>query len=323
MLPPDVLARFGVRPDEVEKLREKGAAHTHWRLGKTGLLLRVPRLSQWGMGPEENLAYQVACFRRAEPSGATPRLAEVIEPSPSLPRGALAVEEIVGRVPRLPDDLPAIAAALAAIHALPVPPTRAPLVEHTPDPLGATAAALEAQRALLDEVAMPEATKRALAKELARMEPAPSPVTLVGTDTHPGNFIVRGDGHAVLVDLEKSLYGAPAIDLAHATLPTSTLWDMDVATELSPAATAAFYATWLDTVPKDLAASVRESLGPARRITFLRTMLWCVRWRRASSQDGEWSAARLDPGLLAHIAGRVALFLSPEFVERARTHIRS
>ena len=115
MLPPEVLARFGVRPDEVEKLREKGAAHTHWRLGKSGLLLRVPRLSQWGMGPEQNLAYQVACFRRAEPSGATPRLAEVIVPSPSLPRGALAVEEIVGRVPRLLDDLPAIAAALAAL----------------------------------------------------------------------------------------------------------------------------------------------------------------------------------------------------------------
>jgi thiamine kinase-like enzyme len=146
-------------------------------------------------------------------------------------------------------------------------------------------------------------------------------VTLVGTDTHPGNFIVRGAGRAILVDLEKSLYGAPAIDLAHATLPTSTMWDMDVAVELSPDATAEFYAAWLDAVPKGLATSVRESLAPARRITFLRTMLWCVRWRRASSQDGEWSAARLDPALLAHIAGRVALFLTPEFVERARAKI--
>jgi hypothetical protein len=323
MLPPEILARFGVRPDGVEKLREKGAAHTHWRLGTTGLLLRVPRLSQWGMGPEENLAYQVACFRRAEPSGATPRLFEVVEPSPALPRGALAVEEIVGRVPRLPDDLPAIAAALGAIHALPVPPARAPLVDHAPDPLGATATALEAQRALLDEAEMPGATRRALAEELAMMEPAPSAVTLVGTDTHPGNFIVRPDGRAILVDLEKSLYGAPAIDLAHTTLPTSTLWDMDVVAELTRDATAAFYAAWLDAVPKDLAAGVRESLGPARRITFLRTMFWCVRWRRASSQEGEWSAARLDPALLAHIAGRVALFLAPEFVERARALFRS
>jgi hypothetical protein len=324
-LPPHLLEKFGVLPAEAEPLPEKGAAHTHWRLGGTGLLLRVPRLSQWGLAPAENLAYQAACFRRAGPSGATPRLAEVLPPAPDLPRGALAVEEVKGRPPRLPGDLPALARALAAIHRLPVPPPpgRAPLLDHAPDQLGATASTLAAQRPVLDEVEMPQATRAALAEELARAKTAPSPVTLVGTDTHPGNFIVRGDGSAVLVDLEKSLYGAPAIDLAHATLPTSTLWDPDVATMLSADETSAFHAAWEEAVPPALADAVRPSVRPARRLTFLRTMLWCLRWRRAARQDGEWAASRLDANLASQIEGRVAMFLDPAFVDRVRVSFSS
>jgi hypothetical protein len=52
-------------------------------------------------------------------------------------------------------------------------------------------------------------------------------------------------------------------------------------------------------------------------------LLWCVRWRRVSAQAGDWSGAKLDPALLAHIAGRVELFLGPDFLMDARRHIRS
>ena len=49
----------------LEEMPEKGIAHRHYRISGSGRVLRVPRLSQWGMAPQENLAYQEACFRRA------------------------------------------------------------------------------------------------------------------------------------------------------------------------------------------------------------------------------------------------------------------
>jgi aminoglycoside phosphotransferase (APT) family kinase protein len=311
MLPADALAPFRVRPEEVQRLRDKGAAHAHFRLGASGLLLRVPRLSQWSLAPLENLEYQAACFRRAEPSGATPRLAAVLPPAPGLPSGALAIEEIVGSPPQLPDDMAAIAAALAAVHRVPVPPRgqRAPLRDHAPDPIAATAAMVVAQRPALASSSLSSETRALLAGELdwaADLAPGASPVTLVGTDTHPGNFIIRPDGRAVLVDLEKALYGSPAIDLAHASLPTSTLWDMDIATELSAAETAAFYEAYAAAggVPMD-----KGLVRPARRLTALRTLMWCVRW-----SGGALGTPELDPVLAAHLESRVKLLLDSRFV---------
>ena len=102
-----------------EPMPDKGLAHWHFRLPGTGWLARVPKQSQMDLPAEANLAYQSACFVRAAPSGHTPKLLGVLSPSAHLPRGALLVEEIVGRPARLPADLPAIMEALAAIHALP------------------------------------------------------------------------------------------------------------------------------------------------------------------------------------------------------------
>ena len=50
------------------------------------------------------------------------------------------------------------------------------------------------------------------------------PLTVALADTHPGNFIVDRAGIAWFVDLEKVHVGSAAIDLAHASLATSTLW---------------------------------------------------------------------------------------------------
>ena len=61
----------------------------------------------------------------------------------------------------------------------------------------------------------------------------PQPLTIALADTHPGNFIVDADGVAWFVDLEKVHIGSPAIDLAHAILPTSTLWHPDVGQTLT------------------------------------------------------------------------------------------
>ncbi len=171
---------------------------------------------------------------------------------------------------------------------------------------------------------MPQATRLALLEELAwarryagETASREEPITFVGTDTHPGNFIVRDDGRAVLVDLEKALYGSPAIDLAHCTLPTSTSWDLDVQTVLSPAETTAFYRAYL-ALRGPAAASLRPFLAPSRRLTWLRTMMWCARWRVAAATSPDWSQDRVDPVLLAHIRRRVAAFFAPEMVAAMR-----
>lgn len=311
----------GLRAEDVVPMREKGVAHAHFRLPAHGLVLRIPRLSQWALPPEENLAYQAACFRRAELSGATPRLAAVLPVSDQLPRGALLVEEIVGRPPRLPDELPSLAAALARIHALPVPPpaNRPPLADHgATGPIAGTLAAIERQVPALDQAGLPRETRDALLEELAwtrhlatESPGIDQPVSLVGTDTHPGNFIVRADGSAVLVDLEKALYGSPAIDLAHATLFTSTTWDMDVQAPLSREAISAFYRRYLELVDPGAAARLRPWLMPCRRLTWLRTMMWCARWRVAAATNPDWSESRVDKALIAHIRGRISVFFEP------------
>lgn len=81
-----------------ELLPDHGLAHAHYRLGETGALVRAPKQSQMDLAPADALAYEAACFQRAAPSGATPRLFGVISPEDHPPRGALIVEEITGRV---------------------------------------------------------------------------------------------------------------------------------------------------------------------------------------------------------------------------------
>jgi aminoglycoside phosphotransferase (APT) family kinase protein len=316
-----------LRAEDLVPMREKGVAHAHFRLAGRGLVLRVPRLSQWALPPEENLAYQAACFARAAPSGATPRLVAVLPVGEQLPRGALLVEEIAGRPPRLPEELPSLAASLALLHALPVPEpaTRAPLGDHgVLGPIAGTLAVIERQVPALDEAGLPRATHDALLAELdwartlaASADAQAQPITLVGTDTHPGNFLIRADGSAALVDLEKALYGSPAIDLAHTSLFTSTTWDLDVQAVLTRDEIASFYRRYLDLVGPDTASRLRPWLLPCRRLTWLRTMMWCARWRVASVSSPDWAA--VDPVLFAHISRRVAAFFAPETVSAVRT----
>ena len=80
-------------------------AHAHFRL-PGGALARVPRWSQIGLDAAANLAHQATAFTRAAPSGHTPNLLGTLAPGPDLPMGALLVEEINGRPPRLAKTSP-------------------------------------------------------------------------------------------------------------------------------------------------------------------------------------------------------------------------
>ncbi len=316
----------GVGAGDLEPMRAKGLIHAHVRIQGEGAVLRVPRLSSFGLSPSDNLAYQATCFSRAAASGHVPTLIGVIPPQEDIPWGALIISEIVGGTPPVPDSLPAIARALAAIHALPVPKavSRAPIPSHD-NPVAATLKVIEAQAQFLGDAGLPPAALAQIEDEVARarafaadMVGADMPVTLVGTDTHPGNFMARSDGSAVFVDLEKMLYGAPAIDLAHATVYTSTMWDADVATALSGEEVARFYSAYFDAMPPDLADRIRPWCGPLRRFTWLRTTTWCAKWRVESRDGAAWSAAQHDPAYIKSVRARVADYFTPSTIEAIR-----
>lgn len=325
-----------VARERLVPMRTKGLVHEHVRIRGASSVIRVPRLSHWGFAPEKHIAYQAACFGRAAASGRTPRLHGVIAPGAGAPYGALIVDEIIGRPPRLAGETTALADTLAAIHALPVPPAgeRAPLPVHD-DPVAATVAVIRNQAAFLPEAELPPNSRRVIGEELAWAErfaaeskAADQPLALVGTDTHPGNFMIDRRGHAIFVDLEKTLYGHPAIDLAHASLYTSTMWDADCAAALAPDEVRAFYARYLGAVPRAAADRLRPWLEPMRRLTWLRTTTWAVRWRvlsaRAPGKDGEteatrgWSAEARDPALIASIRARIADYFDPATIARIR-----
>ncbi|HUN45058.1 MAG TPA: aminoglycoside phosphotransferase family protein [Stellaceae bacterium] len=317
-------ATADLKPGEVVAMTAKGVNHDHYRLARHRMVLRVPRSVPWIPDAAAQLAGEAAAFLRAEPAGVTPRLIAALPAAPALPRGALLVEEIAGRPPRLPVDLPALAQALARIHALPLPAPeqRAPLPDHeNAGPVAATLAFIRQQCKFLARIDIAAATRAALADELAWAErytagtPAASqPLALVGTDTHPGNFIIRADGSAVLVDLERVCYGSPAIDLAHASLYTSTTWDVEVQAELSRTDVEGFYRRYRAATGDAQAAALRPWLLPARRLTWLRTMMWAARWRALSERD----ALAVEPALRQHIDGRLVDFFRPEIVARVR-----
>jgi len=311
----------GIDPGTPELMPDTGLAHDHVRLAGTGWIARLPKQSQMQLGAADNLAYQAACFERASRSGHAPRLHAVLPPSDALPRGGLIVEEIAGRPARLPGDLPAIMEALAAIHALPMPALRAPLLDPT-DPLADLVAEIDAQAEHLP-AAKPE-TRAIVTRHIAALrelagQGARPPKRLISFDAHPGNFVITPEGRAVLVDLEKARYSAPPLDLAHATLYTSTTWDVASHAVLSPEETARACAHWLDHLPASDRAALRPWILPMRRAMWLWSMTWCAKWRVLSdtsarnAQDGEdWASENSEAALIAHVRGRVDHYLDPE-----------
>jgi hypothetical protein len=256
----------------------------------------------------------------------------VLSPDELLPRGALVVDFVAGRAPRLPTELPALARSLAAIHRVPtIPPRRRPpLADHAPNPIASTVALLDTHARFLDAGEVAPDVVRLLKQELAwahgladeaERAAVSAPITLVATDTHPGNFLVGDDGIARFVDLEKALYGLPAIDLAHATLYTSTQWDREVMAVLDAADLDAFHAAYAAAVGPAAWARLEPWIVPARRLTWLRTTLWAIRWRALAASDPDWSSDRVEPSLIAHIRARVADFTSAETIARMRAEL--
>jgi hypothetical protein len=322
--------------EDLVPLQGTGLAHNHVRVRGHGVLLRLPKQSQLGLSATANLTYQAACFERAAPGRHVPGLHAVLLPDETVPLGALVVDEVPGRPPLLPDDLPAIVRSLVAIHALPVPlaSARTPLRDHA-DPVGETLGEIGRQASYLDAAQLSTDAKAAIDEELAwaaefQRGSSRPPVTLISFDAHPGNFLILDSGTAVLVDLEKARYGAAGFDLAHATLYTSTTWDVACNAVLDTAETADAYRLWLDSVPAPLADASHPWLLPLRRLMWLWSVTWCAKWRvesRASAKDAkhaadsaeDWSADLSDRALVDHVAGRVADYLDAGTIAAIRS----
>jgi hypothetical protein len=254
----------------------------------------------------------------------------LLAPCSALPRGALIVQEIVGRTAKLPQDLPLLARSFAAIHRLPLPaaPHTSPLL-HAADPLLAMWDEVQAQAAFLPQAELLPSVAARVHAELAQFQAICQSTArplrrLIAFDGHPGNFVVSEQGgheKAYLVDLEKCRYSYASFDLAHATLYTSTTWDVDSHTVLSPDQVMATYRAWDNEVDDALAQDARRWHLPLRRAMWLWSITWCAKWRVASraaaaaAPSGEdWSAQNLEAALATHVRERVDHYLSSEGV---------
>jgi aminoglycoside phosphotransferase (APT) family kinase protein len=303
-----------------------GTAHGHVRL-KNGLLARVAYAHEGDASAAGRLQAQAAAFRHLEPAGRTPKLHRVIEPSAGLPGGALVVDFIEGRAPRLPGELLAMADTLARLHTLPLPPKSSPIPRQV-NPFLETLEGIELNaKRFLDKAVSDQGARARIAEELRAMrdlspalERQTQPLTVALADTHPGNFIVDQLGLAWFVDLEKVHVGSPAIDLAHATLPTSTLWHPDVGALLSREDVAAFNDNYLARIGAERAEALRPWIVPMRRLTWLRTTLFMARWRvetrapRDPANTTQWSDAGLDPKMKGHIEARIDQSFARELI---------
>jgi len=288
-----------------------GTAHGHVHLAD-GRLARIAYAYEDDPTAAARLHVQAAGFRHLQPAGRTPRLHEVVEPQPGLPGGALIVDYVDGRAPRLPGELDAMAETLAAIHALPLPADSSPIPRQK-NPFLETLEGIELNATRFLDKAVPDAGSRAeIAEELTLMQAMArdvgkhaQPLTMALADTHPGNFIVDRTGIAWFVDLEKVHVGSAAIDLAHATLPTSTLWASAEGRPLSSDEVQGFYAAYLDRIGVEAADALKPWLVPMRRLTWLRTTLFMARWRvqtrapRDLADPSQWSDAGLEPSMRA------------------------
>lgn len=317
----EIPAYADLRADDLAPLLQKGLNHAHWRLAGRGVIARVRRAGS-ARAAADALRHQCACFERAAPSGHTPKLIAAVPPSPALPNGVLVVEEVQGRPPVLPTELSLIAEALAAIHALPLPPPEdRPPLDDPPDPFTATLDGILANRAFLDRAELETAARRQIEEEMewargfAREtvgKAQAAPRALVVTDAHPGNFLITASRHAKFVDLEKGAYGAPAIDLAHATLRPATSWDPDCGTALAHDDIARFTRAYFMAAGPAAEAAIRPWLMPMRRLTWLRTTTVFARFR------AERAAAALAPAAAAHAKAVIADALSPAAIATVR-----
>lgn len=311
--------RLGLQDDAIAPTPIAGRVHDHWPVEHPdfgAVLLRLAKFSHMGLSPEDNLGYAKAAFERAGPSGHVPKLFATLAPDEGLDWGGLLVERVEGQFPVLPHGLIGVAEALASLHRLPVPMVshRAPIR----DPAHPVEALLKICTEQIAPVAdeLPAEVRSLLQRELDWFRrqgdlgaKRPTPV-LAFADTHPGNFRVEsGSGRTVLLDVERPLYDCAAMDLAHASLPTSLHWEPEVAGEATRADIVAFHQRWAASIPPTLVEATRPFILIYRRLIWLRTTSWACAW---AAKNNLANAVTGEEGELSPLARRLKKFVEVE-----------
>ncbi|MEL0003153.1 MAG: aminoglycoside phosphotransferase family protein [Rhodospirillales bacterium] len=319
------LREYGLDTSEVLLISGNGVSHTHYKIGSSPWILRVPRLSQMNLSPIDQLLLQEAAFKRAEASGMTPKFLATIPISELLPLGALIVERIEGIPPPGPTALPSLSRCLAAIHSQPLPalikraPIQSPknplavIAHQAKDTLSAYMPQTNIGQKARDEINSRLNTVLKMAEENVDLLPE----ALCVSDTHPGNFIMRSPDDACFVDLEKPVYGCPALDLAHTVIQVAAGWDPDAAMSPNKQDRDAFTQAWLERVPEKMAEANAPRIKPFRQAVWLRTIGFFMRWKKESTLSGAWSAERLGPGAAEHFRKHVDNSLADEAIMNA------
>lgn len=199
------------RPDlaglALRRMGQSGTDNVIFRLGPTHAL-RIPRLP--------HAAHQMRRMADWLPRLATalpvPLPLHIFPSTPDLPHGALLTPWLPGRpgTPGLSDPAPAraLAQAIRALHAQPLPP-------HAPrrdgDTLALRLSGLAQQIPLVTEA--DPARLHALLERLRDLPPAAEPARWTHGDLHPLNWLIRGGRITALIDWGTLAVGDAAVDL--------------------------------------------------------------------------------------------------------------
>ena len=117
--------------------------------------------------------------------------------------------------------------------------------------------------------------------------------------------------------------GAVRITNKQVTLPkpfsynSSTRWDPDIDATLNDDDVSAFLADYRRAAPEATAEPALSWFPVMRRLVWLRTTTWCLRWAALQRRgDRDWSARTLSEDYRLHIRSLVEDFLSPERLDQ-------
>ncbi len=241
--------------------------------GRKKYLFRINHGSQ--INQPDQIRYEYTVLRAVEPSGVTPRPFFVASNSPL--GGVMLMEFIPGRPFDFARDLDQVPRIFAAIHDL--PPSRDLVVQSTPIQDIADESLQLIER--FPDHPMADKRRRLLdyhEKILGLNQEhgalfASEPLSMVNTEVNSGNFIIQ-ENKGFLVDWEKAVVSCRYQDLAHFTIPTTTLWKSDF--RFTPEQRLDFLRAYYRLISPDFSFDeLAFKTALLERTILLRALSWC------------------------------------------------
>ncbi|MBC8076472.1 MAG: phosphotransferase [Chloroflexales bacterium] len=249
---------------------------------------RLVTASQMGMALGAQTSYEYAALGLLAPSGVTPQPFFCDAALAELPHGLIVEQYLPGRPLDYRLDIAGAAVAIAAYHNLPVAPD-APLFRPQQlleaiytESLGFIAVFRAAPGQLAPLVPLFDA---AFAKALIALPDEAvfqqgNPPVYVNYDLNPYNFVVAAPegapGRVSVIDWEKARVSAPAQDLAHFLVITTTLWKQSRAHLLSAHEEEQFLLAYCRARTVVNETLLRRQVDLMRFFIYLRALAWCA-----------------------------------------------